>query len=86
MTFLAGIGQVIVFLILLKLSHIAFWNLKKSFYVHPWLLETVIAIALVVLFHFLSSVWALVIASAIALGVIRGDQEETKPASNRQLL
>ncbi len=86
MTFLAGIGQVIVFLILLKLSQIVFWNLKKSFYIHPWLLETVVAVVLVVLFHFLSSIWALVILTSAALGVIRGDQEETKPASSRQLL
>lgn len=86
MSFLAGIAQVLLFLILLKLSHIVYWNVKKTYYIHPWLSETVIAILLVVLFHYFSSVWALVIMTSVALGVIRGDQEETKSSSTRQLL
>ncbi|MFC4766431.1 hypothetical protein [Effusibacillus consociatus] len=84
MSFLAAMLQVLVFLILLKASHILYWNLRKSYYIHPWLLETCIAVVLVALFHFVTSVWVLVIVSSIVLGLIRGDQE-SKSVSNRQL-
>ncbi|WP_018130330.1 hypothetical protein [Effusibacillus pohliae] len=85
MAFLTGVAQVVVFLILLKVTHIVYWNLRKSYFIHPWLLETVIAVVLVWLFHLESAVWTWVIVTSIALGLIRGDQE-AKTGNSRQLL
>ncbi|GAX89681.1 hypothetical protein EFBL_1305 [Effusibacillus lacus] len=84
MGFLAGLAQVVVFLLLLKVSHILYWNVRKSYHIHPWLLELIVAVVLVTMFHFYSGVWGLVIATAIVLGLIRGDQE-SKSAPTRQL-
>lgn len=89
MPFLAGIVQVLVFLLLLKISHIVYWNVRKSFFIHPLLLESVLAVVFVLLFHFVSAVWALVIVTAIGLGMIRGDQDagsDVGSAKSRHLL
>lgn len=85
MWFLTGVVQVVVFLFVLKISHIVYWNVRKSYHIHPWLLDTVLAVILVILFHFLTSVWALVIVTSLALGIIRGDQE-SKSVNTRELL
>lgn len=85
MPFLTGVAQVLAFLILLKVSHILYWNLRKSYFIHPWLLEAAVATALVMVFHFVSGVWGLILAVSVALGLIRGDREP-KPQNARQLL
>lgn len=79
MGFLMGIVQIVCFVFLVKIGQILFWNLRKSFHIHPVLLETVLAVVLVLLFHWVESIWALLIFAALSIGVIRGDQEELSP-------
>jgi len=80
-----GILHVVVFFVVLKAAQIVFWNLRRLFYVHPWLVELVVAILAVVLAQFLDGGWWLTVLLAVLFGVVRGDQEEDTGAM-RQLL
>jgi len=76
--------QVLTFFVALKLGQILFWNVRRSFYVHPWIVEIVVgALVTAVLQAFAFSWWTLVLLGVL-IGVIRGDQEEGTP--RRQLL
>jgi hypothetical protein len=74
--FLMGIVQIICFFLVVKIGQILFWNLRKYADVHPVWVEIVLAIILVLVLHAVESVWALLIIVALAIGVVRGDQEE----------
>lgn len=80
-----GILHVVVFFVVLKAAQIVFWNLRKLFFVHPWLVELAVAILAVVLTQCLDGGWWLTVLLAVLFGVVRGDQEEDTGA-RRQLL
>lgn len=79
------IVHVVLFFVVLKVAQIVVWNLRKSFFVHPWLVELLVAILVVVLLQCLSAGWWLTVLLAILFGVVRGDQEE-ETGTRRQLL
>ncbi|BCJ87889.1 hypothetical protein [Effusibacillus dendaii] len=75
MSFVVGAAQVVVFLLAVKMAHILYWNLKKVYPIHSWLTETILAILFVILVHFTSNVWGLVLSVSVIAGAVRGDQE-----------
>jgi NAD(P) transhydrogenase subunit alpha len=77
--------HVVVFFVVLKVAQIVFWNLRKSFFVHPWLVELLVAILVVVLLQCLTAGWWLTVLLAVLFGIVRGDQEE-EAGMRRQLL
>jgi H+-translocating NAD(P) transhydrogenase subunit alpha len=86
MSFLDWLLQVVVFFVVLKLAQIVFWNVRKAFYVHPWLVEIVVAILVLWAVRAFGYGWWLTVALAILFGIVRGDQEADEERGQRQLL
>jgi NAD(P) transhydrogenase subunit alpha len=86
MSFWAWILLLVVFFLVLKVAQIAFWNVRKSFYVHPWLVEIVVILLVVIALQTVASLWGLAVILGGVLGVLRGDQEAEDRKSQRQLL
>ena len=77
--------HVVVFFVVLKVAQVVFWNLRKAFFVHPWLVELLVAILVVVLLQCLTAGWWFSVLLAVLFGIVRGDQEE-EAGMRRQLL
>lgn len=77
--------HVVVFFVVLKVAQILFWNIRKSFFVHPWLVELVVAVLAVVLLQSVGGGWWLTVLLAILFGIVRGDQDEEAGARRRLL-
>jgi predicted lysophospholipase L1 biosynthesis ABC-type transport system permease subunit len=71
-----GILQILSFFVILKIGQIVYWNVRKWVRIHAVVLELILAVLFVIVLHAVSQFWALLILVALALGVIRGDQEE----------
>ncbi|MCI0183488.1 MAG: hypothetical protein OWR52_07965 [Acidibacillus sp.] len=84
MTVLMWILQVIVFLVIWKVVHLLFWNLRKgsgaSSLLWSMLMTLVIAILGVIVAHMAHSSWVIVVGGSIILGIANGEYEY-----NRQL-
>jgi len=80
------IAHVVLFFVVLKVVQIVFWNVRKHFYVHPWVIEIVVAIIAVAVCCLVTNHWWMTVALAALFGVIRGDQEPTQETQQRQLL
>jgi NAD(P) transhydrogenase subunit alpha len=85
MSALLWILKVLVFFVALKVGQTVFWNVRKAVYVHPWVVELLVAVLVVILLGISGNGWWTVVLFGLLFGVIRGDQEEdTRP--KRQLL
>jgi NAD(P) transhydrogenase subunit alpha len=86
MSFLEWLLQVVVFLVVLKIAQIVFWNVRKAFYVHPWLVEIVVVILVLWAAGSLEYGWWLTVSLGILFGIVRGDQEANDGRGQRQML
>ena len=86
MTIWSWILLVVVFFLVLKVAQILFWNLRKAFYVHPWVVEIVVILLVVIALQTVASLWWLAVIFGILLGVLRGDQEADDRQQQRHLL
>ncbi|MCX7572346.1 hypothetical protein OS242_20775 [Tumebacillus sp. DT12] len=86
MTIWSWLLLVVVFFLVLKVAQILFWNLRKAFYVHPWLVEIVVILLAVIAWQTVASLWGLAIIFGVLLGLLRGDQEADDRQKQRQLL
>ncbi|MFD2172182.1 hypothetical protein [Tumebacillus lipolyticus] len=77
--------QVVVFFVALKVGQVVFWNLRKGFYLHPWLIELLVAVLVVIGVSSFYGGWWFIIFIGLLFGFLRGDQEEEVRA-NRNLL
>lgn len=68
--------QVLVAFVLMKVVHVVFWNIRRHFYVHGWILEFVLALAWSTALVFDAGSWWMVTLAGVTVGLIRGDQEE----------
>jgi hypothetical protein len=80
------LAHVVLFIVVLKVVQIVFWNVRKKFYIHPWVIEVIIAL-LIVPTHMLlnNNHWWMTVLIAVFIGVIRGDQEQEE-GKQRQLM
>ncbi|HEU4965602.1 MAG TPA: hypothetical protein VFV52_17420 [Bacilli bacterium] len=85
MSFWEWILQVLVFFVVLKVAQVIVWNLRRSFYVHPWAVEGLVAILVMGAIALGLSGWWTPVVLGLLFGVVRGDQEEGTTTS-RQLL
>lgn len=77
--------EVIVFFVVVKLAQVVFWNLRKTFFVHPWLVEGLVAVVVVSLLVADLTGWWVAIVLGVLFGVVRGDADEER-YSRKQLL
>lgn len=82
---LVWILKVIVFFVALKVGQVVIWNVRKTFYVHPWIVELLVAVLAVILVGSSVGGWWAIVLFGLLFGVIRGDQEDDAK-SRRQLL
>lgn len=75
MLILEGMLQAVCFFLVVQAGHILFWNVRRHYEIHPWLTEAILAVILVFLFHGAGNVWLLLMGTALAIGMVRGDQE-----------
>ncbi len=80
------IAHVVLFFVVLKVMQVVFWNVRKRFYIHPWLIEGIVAVVAVAVCCLIADHWWMTIALGALFGVIRGDQEQSEVAQQRQLL
>lgn len=86
MTIWSWILLAVVFFLVLKVAQVLFWNLRKAFYVHPWVVEIVVILLVVIALQTVASLWWLAVIFGILLGVLRGDQEADDRQQQRHLL
>lgn len=86
MEFFEWLAHVVLFFLVLKVAQVVFWNVRKNFYTHPWVIEGIVALIAVTAFSMAVSSWWMTILVAALLGVIRGDQESSEVVQQRQLL
>ena len=79
------LAHVVLFFVVLKVVQIVFWNVRKAFYIHPWVIEIVVAILVVTALSLSINPWWLTVLIALFFGVIRGDQEQEE-GKQRQLM
>jgi NAD(P) transhydrogenase subunit alpha len=84
MNFWVLVAQLFVFFFVLKVAQVVFWNVRRKWFVHPWVMEFVAGILVLVLVYQATGWWA-VILFGVLFGVLRGDQDEDAKA-RRQLL
>jgi NAD(P) transhydrogenase subunit alpha len=84
MNFWVLVAQLFVFFFVLKVAQVVFWNVRRKWFVHPWVMEFVAGILVLVLVYQATGWWA-VILFGVLFGVLRGDQDEDAK-SRRQLL
>jgi len=85
MTVLTWLLQLLVFFVALKVAQILFWNVRRHFYVHPWVVELVVGALVLLVLGTVSNAWWLVITLGLLTGLLRGDQESDEEV-RRQLL
>ena len=85
MVVLGWLLKVLVFFVVLKVAQVVFWNVRRSFYIHPWLIELIVGILVVVAIETWAVNWWTIIVLGVLVGIIRGDQEEDT-SQKRQLL
>lgn len=76
MSFWGWLLEVVVFFVVVKAAQIVFWNLRKTFYVHPWLVELVVAIVVVSLLQAGLTGWWTAVVLGVLFGIVRGDTDE----------
>ncbi|ASS76885.1 hypothetical protein CIG75_19505 [Tumebacillus algifaecis] len=76
--------KVLVFFVALKVGQVLVWNVRKAYYIHPWVLELLVAVLAVILVGWVGDGWWAVALFGLLFGVIRGDQEDDS-RSRRQL-
>lgn len=86
MEFFEWLAHVVLFFIVLKVAQVVFWNVRKVFYIHPWLIEAIMAVLVVTALSMTFNSWWMTSLLAVFFGVIRGDQEQGEEAVQRQLL
>ncbi|UOF91378.1 hypothetical protein LSG31_03745 [Fodinisporobacter ferrooxydans] len=72
---LEWIAQFVVFLMVYNVFHLVWWNVRKRFFIHPILLEIVLAILFVAFLWIPFTKWWLVILIAALAGLLKGDLE-----------
>jgi H+-translocating NAD(P) transhydrogenase subunit alpha len=85
MSYWGWLLEVVVFFVVVKAAQILFWNLRKTFYVHPWLVELLVAIVVVSLLQAGLTGWWTAVVLGVLFGVVRGDTDE-ESYNRRQLL
>ncbi|MGZ4106530.1 MAG: hypothetical protein ACXVP5_08975 [Tumebacillaceae bacterium] len=85
MSYWSWLLEVVVFFLVVKAAQIVFWNLRKTFYVHPWLVELLVAIVVVSLLQAGLTGWWAAVVLGVLFGVVRGDSDDDG-FSKRQLL